>query len=196
MYAGGKKSELSFLLMPYSYFQILWFWYHHRNIVWEQTWFGEWKGRPLPKRACGYHSWKSGRFLSCHFENTAPKPAHMGSACWPPASLSSHPLYFKGCWAQRGAQDHKSFPPFWDKPRPLCFLFVVMSLGNPRCLCPKKSRGLRWTHLSVAVRSLISVGYKKQSFERRLWSLSERKFLNLLALISVIFFPFINLAKK
>lgn len=31
------------------------------------------------------------------------------------------------------AWDHKPFPLFWDKPRSLCFLLVLTSLGNCRC---------------------------------------------------------------
>lgn len=53
--AGNQNYPLFWCLTVISK---LWMWYHHRNMVWEQTWCGEWQGR-LPalavqcQRACG-----------------------------------------------------------------------------------------------------------------------------------------------
>lgn len=169
MHAGGGKSELSSLLMPYSYFQTL-------NVIPSQK-HGlrtdlvrgvagppAGAGRPVPKSlrlalvevglVAVLPLWKQ-------HPNWLTRGAHADllNLCPPTHSILRIAETSEGL-----AHDHTSFPPFWDKPRPLCFLLALMSLGNSRCLCPKRSRGLRWRHLSGAVRSFISVEYKKQSF--------------------------------
>lgn len=104
-------------------------------------------GPPAAETARSGSVLKLGWLLSCHFERVSAKLAHMGRehadflrVCPPTHSILRVPEASE----ELLVQDQKSF-------------LLSLSLNKPR----KMSRGLRWTHLSIALRSFNSVEQKK-----------------------------------
>lgn len=168
--ADKRISELALILTTYYSFQTHWHWYHHTNIIWEQTLLRE---REMPpawpwqltsaRESCGHHSSWAVCCPATLKKGTPPnwltQEASMLTS-W--ISIPHHPLYFKGCWGQRRVSERSQPRLFfsseinWD----LSTFSSSWRASDIWVLMPNGFTGLTLTHLSVAMRFFNSVECK------------------------------------